>query len=266
MDYLQSAIAAAVLILLYVRMIKRELPAPIGSKQAVIPVLLGFLSVFVSTLFVLEFGILIQSSGHSLRDIANPAAGSLIGAFLFAGFSEEIAKFLMMLLSFKLFRPKNVYEYILIGAGVGIGFTINEEFLYGGSEIELLRLISVAMHTAFGIVMARYLGLAACKRLSGESSVSKEYALALFIPILLHTLYDAFTVFNPALANAANEIDKTAAVWLSSAGAAVLAGIVWQIAVLVKLKKRAEDYSVMKTAAEPEAPQEAAAENNQITQ
>ena len=60
---------------------------------------------------------------------------SVIAAFISAGLPEEITKFLMILLTLRIFRGRvrNVYEYILAGAAVGFGFTLLEEFLYGSS-------------------------------------------------------------------------------------------------------------------------------------
>ena len=60
---------------------------------------------------------------------------SLERAFILAGM-EEISKLILIIVILLIFRKKvkNVYEYILIGACVGIGFAIIEEFTYGASD------------------------------------------------------------------------------------------------------------------------------------
>lgn len=70
-----SLIAFALCAFVCVRMIRREIPGPIGKKLA-------------------------------LR--------SLVKSFPFSVFTEEIVKLLTALLPVKIFKPKNIYEYILI--------------------------------------------------------------------------------------------------------------------------------------------------------
>ena len=160
-----------------------------------------------------------------------------------------------MLLSFRLFRPKNVYEYILIGAAVGIGFTLHEEYVYAGSAVGLVRMITLGMHTVLGIVMARYLGMARYQRRTGRSGAAKRIVLAFVLPLLIHTAYDTLTVANPALQGLGTGMDETSMLLYLVAGiAAVLVCAVWQVIVFVKLKKRAAEYSAMKTAAGDSAP------------
>lgn len=246
MTIIQMLIALAILGILYVRMIRREVPKPIGKMQSVVPVLLGVLSILVSFLIMIGMGLLVLAAGRSPGNIANPVLKALARAFLGAGLAEELAKLLMILLSFRLFRPKNLYEYILIGAAVGTGFTIHEEVLYAGSLAGIGRMVTVAMHMVCGVIMAYRLGMARYKKLRGESGVNKERVLALVLPVLLHTVYDAGTVFNPAI----DALEGDGALQLASIaiGAAVLlAGAVWQVLVLVQLKKQAANYSAMAT-------------------
>ena len=154
--------------------------------------------------------------------------------------TEELAKFLMIAAAFKLFRStvRNVYEYMLIGAAVGFGFTLPEEFLYGSDLITfLLRLDFIAGHLVFGLIMTYYLGLAEHKKITNQGSSAKEYLFALLIPILLHTLYDACTANNKFLSH--NDEN------MQSIG--IIIGLVWslaafvvQIMILLKYKKNAE--------------------------
>ena len=94
--------------------------------------MLGVISVPVSFLLFLLLGTLLLDIGYSKNEVPM-VVSSVVGAFFGAGFPEEIAKLLMIVITILIFRSKirNVYEYILIGAAVGFGFTIFEEFLYG---------------------------------------------------------------------------------------------------------------------------------------
>ena len=244
MTIIQLIISLVILGTLYVRMIRREVPKPIGKMQAVVPVLLGVLSILVSFLIMIGIGLLALAVGYSTCNIANPVLKALVGAFLGAGLAEELAKLLMILLSFRLFRPKNLYESILIGAAVGTGFTVHEEVLYAGSLAGIGRMVTVAMHMVYGVIMTYRLGMARYKKLRGESGVNKDRVLALVFPVLLHTVYDACTVFNPAIdALEGDDVLQLASIIIGAV--ALLVGTAWQVLVLVQLKKHAANYSAM---------------------
>lgn len=245
MPFVQLAIALIVLGILYSRMIRRETPDMIGKMQAVVPVILGAASVVLSFLLFLGIGFLLDKAGFSTKQL--PALiRSVTAAFISAGLPEEITKFLMILLTLLIFRGRirNVYEYILIGAAVGFGFTLLEEFFYGSDAglTAIARLITVASHMVFGIIMARHLGLAKYNRIKGSGSVAGEYALALLVPILLHTLYDAGTATN-AFMNSGNEDEELIGIVIALAVTVAL--FILQIAVLVRLKRNTEKYCGM---------------------
>ena len=89
----------------------------------------------------------------------------------------------------------------------------------------------------------------------GRSDAAKRIVLAFVLPVLIHTAYDTLTVANPALQGLGTEMDETSMLLYLVAGiAAVLVCAVWQVIVFVKLKKRAAEYSAMKTAAGDSAP------------
>lgn len=239
MGIIAMFISLVVLTFLYRRMIARDVPEPIGRKQAIVPVLLGLVSLPLSFIFTLLcVGSLINTVGYTPTDYPL-LAQSVISAFLAAGLTEELAKFLMIVAAFTLFRNtvRNVYEYMLIGAAVGFGFTLPEEALYGSDLISfLLRMDFIAGHLVFGIVMTYYLGMAAHKKITNQGSSSKEYLFALLIPILMHTLYDACTANNKFLYHE-DENMQMIGVTIGLVGA--LAAFVIQIVILLKYKKNA---------------------------
>ena len=246
MPIVQLVISLIVLGILYSRMIRRERPDTIDKMQAAVPVILGVISTVLSFLLFLGIGYLLDKAGVVTKQL--PAfIRSVVAAFISAGLPEEITKFLMILLTLLIFRGRirNVYEYILIGAGVGFGFTLLEEFLYGSAEgvTAIVRLLTVASHVVFGIIMARHLGTAKYNKIKGSGSVTGEYVLALIVPILLHTLYDAGTATN-AYMNSGNEDDELIGIVIALVVTVAL--FIVQIAVPVRLKKNTEKYCGMR--------------------
>lgn len=69
------------------------------------------------------------------------------------------------------------------------------------------------------------------------------YILAFVVPVVLHTLYDAAIIGNPALADAGSGSD----IGLFIALAVIVFAGVWQIVVLVRVKKNAQSYCDMTT-------------------
>ncbi len=242
MPIIQLVLSLIILGILYIRMIRRESPDKIAKAQAAVPVILGAASTVLSFLLFLAIGYLLDKAGVSTKQL--PAFfRSVAAAFISAGLPEEITKFLMILLTMLVFRSRirNVYEYILIGAAVGFGFTLLEEVLYGsGSEMTAaIRLLTVASHMVFGIIMAKHLGTAKYNKIKGSGSVTGEYVLALIVPILLHTLYDAGTATN-AFLNSGNEDDEMIGIVIALVVTVVL--FILQIVVPVRIKKNAKKY------------------------
>ena len=141
-----------------------------------------------------------------------------------------------------------MYEYILIGAAVGMGFSFFEEFAYGGGEDATIvstvgRLISVPAHMTFNMVMAEFLGRAKFSKLSGKGSVILNYVLALLVPIIIHTLYDVCTAFNSSMMRG-----EVSGLVRALIGYAAL--LVYELVVLVRYKKKTETFCGMSTLAE----------------
>ena len=244
MAIIQLVLSAAICGFLYVRMIRREVPEQIGRAQAIAPVGLGVASLFLSFLFFLGFAYAFMKVGAKPKEMA-PLPGSALEAFLLAGLPEELAKLLMILLALQVFRSKirNVYEIILVGAGVGLGFTLFEEFAYGGDGANLLRLFVLPAHMVFGILMARHLALARYDKLMHQGSLTKEILLAIAIPILIHTLYDATNASNIFL-DSGDEDQEFIGILIGIIGVIVM--FVFQILVIVRLKKNTGKYCAMR--------------------
>lgn len=244
MAIIQLILALIILGFIYRWMIRNEIPEPISKPQAAVPVVLGVLSVPVSFLIVLLFGTLLLKIGYSKTEVPM-VVRSVVAAFFAAGLPEEIAKLVMIAITVLIFRSKirNVYEYILIGAAVGLGFTLFEEFMYGSEgAMAIFRMVDIAAHMIFDIIMAKHLGLARYNKITGKGPVTSEYIKALAFPVLIHTALDACSGTNAFLAS---EEDLMVLIGIISGIAAVTVMFVVQIVVLKRLKENAGKYSEM---------------------
>ena len=257
MDILSAVLTIVILGLLYWRMIKRETPERIGAFQALLPLALGVVSMFIGVLVTVLLA-------KSLGGMANMTAGntgfggSLLHSFLMAGGTEAIAQLLMILLALVILksRVKNVYEYVLIGAAVGFGFAVVEEFYYGNSGAEssaadyvafVGRMISVPAHMTFNMLMGEFLGRARFNRLTGKGSPALDCVLAVLIPMGVHTLFDACTIFNSKLM-----AGEMSGIVIALGGYVGL--LIFELVVLIRFRKNTEKFCGMRISeAEPAA-------------
>jgi len=112
-------------------------------------------------------------------------------AFVVAGMTEEVFKFLVLyLLVWKSPSFNEKFDGIVYAVFVSLGFAAVENVLYvmdGGIQTAMIRaLTAVPAHALFGITMGYYLGIA---RMYKE--LRKSYLMrAILYPILLHGVYD----------------------------------------------------------------------------
>ena len=248
MELVYFIVALVVLGVLYSRMIRREEPSAIGKAQAVVPVVFGVLSLLPSVALAILGSFVLTKTGYEGERLPL-LIRSFNSAFIAAGLPEETVKLLMMLLALRVFRSKvrNVYEYILIGAAVGFGFTLLEEFFYGSGSVltGIIRFLLIGMHMVFGIIMAKHLGTAKYNRyvrITGRGSAAKEYFLAFVIPLLLHTAHDTFTVSNRFL-DAGDDTTQMIGLVLSFATLIVMFAV--QLKVLLRLRRDTAHYCEM---------------------
>lgn len=244
MELVQMLLAAIILGIIYKKMIKWEVGTAIGKTQALLPIGLGGLSIILAFVVTLAIGVYLKGVlGYSLDDMQDPFLKSFAMAFLRAGLTEECAKLLMMLLAIKLLKPKNIYEYALIGGATGFGFTVLEEMLYGGSVAALFRFTDVALHMSLGIIMGKYLGLGKYNKENGLVYKS-QYMMAVAVPVLIHTIYDALTVFNPAITTEGLDEDSIA-FWAVLGLVVIVGAFITQIVVIKGMKREAQRHSEM---------------------
>ena len=124
MTYLATIGTIMILGFLYWRMVKREIPQPVGWLQALLPIAIGMLSHPLALPFSMGYMKALANNPNTLKLSELNFFQALGRDFILAGGLEEIAKLVIIVVILLIFRKKvkNVYEYILIGACVGIGF------------------------------------------------------------------------------------------------------------------------------------------------
>jgi len=185
MDLILVAVAPAVLLLLIIYKIDKY------NKE---PLKLLLLLYFMGMLSVIPVLIVETILGYfNIFRLFDTDLINLYDALVVAGFTEELFKWLIILLF--AFRHKEFDEYldgIIYCVFVSLGFATIENIFYvleGSYQVAILRaIISVPAHMLFGVTMGYYLSLS---KFSLAASNQKKYMLfALIIPILLHGFYD----------------------------------------------------------------------------
>ena len=250
MTYLATIGTIMILGFLYWRMVKREIPQPVGWLQALLPIAIGMLSHPLTIPFSMGYMKALANNPDTLKLSELNFFQALGRDFILAGGLEEIAKLVIIVVILLIFRKKvkNVYEYILIGACVGTGFTLIEEFTYSTADNANIvstigRLISVPAHMTLNMVMAEFLGRARFSKLTGKGSTVLNYVLALLVPMVIHTLYDVSTAFNPSLMRG-----EVKGMIIALIGYVCL--LVYELVVLLRCKKKTAELCGMSTLAE----------------
>ena len=246
MGLIAAVIATVLCAVVYVRMYKRELPEPISKRQAAIPVVLGTAAVFlmVPATIGVEYLITMVIPGGLAGLAPSLVLRSLVSAFFMAGCTEELIKLLMFLIVVRVVKPKNVYEYGLLCAGVGFGFTGLEDLLYGMTNpvSSFFRVLFFAMHMVFGLLMGVELGMARFSKRAGTGGSGKHTLLALALPVLWHTVFDASTTTNAGF-NATDETTQIVAIVVALVVCAI--SIALQFVLLIRFKRDTMKLCVM---------------------
>ena len=151
-----------------------------------------FKTFFIGVLITIPAGYL-----NNFISIFEDASGMQNMSFL-AGFTEEPLKFLaFMLFVYSRADFDEPMDAIVYGTVISLGFATleNIEYVYltygdQSFQIAILRAISaIPLHASCGVIMGYYIGLYAFKG-------SNKYLIqALFIPIVVHSLYNFLTGF-----------------------------------------------------------------------
>lgn len=181
MNLLIIALAPIFVILIYVYVKDKYEKEPIGLL--IKSLILGAFTV-IPIIFVEKA---LQTKGAYLTGYPSVA----YTAFVVAAFSEELFKFIALyLLIWKNKEFNEKFDGIVYAVFISLGFAAVENvmyvFQYGHTTGIMRALTAVPGHALFGVAMGYYFGMA---RLSPKNK-TKNFLLALVIPIVLHGLYD----------------------------------------------------------------------------
>ena len=239
--------------ILYKNMIAWEGSYRISRGQALLPVLLGLLSVPISFVFFIMIGLGFRAVTGFTPTEGPALLASFNHALFSAALNEELAKLIITLIVLCIYRKKwrNVYEYMLVAGAVGFGFTLIEDFVYSmGLTGLLMRLPNMTVHMMLGLAMGRHLGLARYNKVTGRGSVIKEYLLAYFVPVLCHTIFDFFAA-NMLIHAGDNvetitpEIERTTYIGAGMVLIIVIPIFIFQFYIFRRLKKNAANLTAL---------------------
>ncbi|MEC2075702.1 glutamic-type intramembrane protease PrsW [Metabacillus fastidiosus] len=121
---------------------------------------------------------------------------SILTAFIAYGFLEEFFKwFILFFTIYQHVHFDEHYDGIVYGVSVSLGFASVENILYlfaNGLEFAIGRaILPVSSHALFGVIMGYYLGKG---KFTLKSNQTKWIMISVFLPILLHGLYDTLLI------------------------------------------------------------------------
>ena len=242
-------ITTGILGVLYMRMIKREKSGQIGIPQALFPIILGIVSEIVSSRLVMFVMISLGQEGSAKFNELPVVARQFLSPFLFAAFPEELFKLIMIIITLCVFRKKvkNVYEYILIGAAVGIGFSIAEDYSYASELASVfIRLPMLPGHMAMDMLMGEFLGIAMYNKKNNAGPVAKFNIFALVVPVIIHTLYDAGSTANFMVFEGSADGNNMMVTIGSVYALVVIVGfIVFSFRMIIRFKKNGDKFDNM---------------------
>ena len=174
---LSAAIAPALALLTFFYLKDRLEPEPLGMVLRTF--LYGALLVF--PIMFIQYAL--KAEGVSTHP--------LVYSFFTIGFMEEFFKwFIFLYTAFQHTEMDSVYDGIIYGVSISLGFATVENVLYlfaHGVDYAFTRaLFPVSSHALFGVLMGYYLGRAKF----GSRHPRLRVFGAMLVPFLLHGLYD----------------------------------------------------------------------------
>lgn len=148
-----------------------------------------FITIIISIVIELFFPVFFDESNLSFSEL-------IIHVFLCVALVEEFSKWFMLYRKSYLHREYDqVFDMIVYASFVSLGFAFFENVLYiveNGVVTAIARaLTAIPGHFCFGIFMGYYLSMAKLADVGGDVSTKKKFMfLSLFIPTMLHGIYD----------------------------------------------------------------------------
>ena len=130
---------------------------------------------------------------------------ALLMAFASAALCEEVFKYIFLKIG-AWRNPEFGYRFdgIVYGVSVAVGFALLENVLYvatGGLYVALMRgVLAVPLHAFCGVFMGIFFGAAKAAQVHGESTGKYQF-LALFVPFMIHGIYDTLAFMGNSTAS-----------------------------------------------------------------
>ena len=190
-------IVLVVLFLLFKFTLKQKTGEPFSKKSLTKFIVFGLLTAVI----LITLTQLAPIDPHFFFGKMNSQRLVFVTAFLLAALPEEVIKYIMFRLAImKNGEIKVVHDVVIVCAIIGCGFTLLENIQYvvfeGSSAV--VRVL-VPAHLLFQIIMGYFYG-----RAKAENK-PLYHVLALGVPIVLHTFFDAFMI---AMMDALGDIDS----------------------------------------------------------
>ncbi|MCR4659408.1 MAG: PrsW family intramembrane metalloprotease [Bacteroidales bacterium] len=161
---------------------------------------LGFLSVVFLAGCLSVVPAIAMETWLSQYEFASGVANAVYTGFAVAGFSEELCKFLLLLLI--VWRSRHFDEYfdgIVYAAYLGLGFAcvenVNYVFTFGPGAGVMRALLAVPAHFLFAVTMGYFLSMAKFDPKHRGWNLCR----ALVFPVLLHGTYDSLLMVSEAV-------------------------------------------------------------------
>lgn len=194
MDLITAATAPVVIIAFYIYFRDKYDKEPfLMLAKALTLGMLTVIPILLMETFLMEFMPIFESSSR---------LSAFYNAFVVAGFSEELWKFIaLVILIWKSKEFDERIDGIVYAVFVSLGFAWVENVLYvmeGGINVAIMRaLLAVPAHALFGVTMGYYLSLS--KFTNDEPTKKRFFIYALVFPIILHGAYDFILMANEPL-------------------------------------------------------------------
>lgn len=151
----------------------------------------GGLCVIISLLLIRVLELVLPIPAH-YDAIYVPSLTRFISMLIYAGFTEEISKYIVL----RCTKPKTKNEVLINIIFIGLIFAAYEDYLYIGTYMSLnvgvLRAITPG-HLTFAVIMGAFLMKAFEYKETGNKSLAFKYeALGLLLAIFGHTIFDWF--------------------------------------------------------------------------
>ena len=168
------------------------------KKKIILLFLLGFVSLILSK-YILS--IFLTFFPDISEEVNNPNTFvQIVISFGEIGFIEELSKWILLMIFIWKSKDFNyVYDAIVYSVCIALGFALLENIIYiinyENNALIFRLFFTIPVHATFGVISGFYIGKAKVfSKKKVENNITYNLFLNLFIPIIMHGLYDFILV------------------------------------------------------------------------